>query len=136
MVWGRKNGSEHAAADEVENVLGPSSSVRGDLKAERGFRIDGKIDGNVASGGAIVIGETGHVRGNVEGTDVVVVGRVDGNVTASGHLDIGAKGKVIGDVSAKSMRIETGGVFRGTSLMGEGEASDVETPEAAALAAN
>lgn len=134
MVWGRKNGNNHAAADEVENVLGASSSVRGDLKAERGFRIDGKIEGNIESAGAVVIGETGHVRGNVQGTDVVVVGRVDGNITASGHLDIGAKGKVVGDVSAKSMRIETGGVFRGTSLMGEGDAPAAEPAEAAAAA--
>ena len=35
-----------------------------------------------------------------------------------GHLEILAKGTVEGDIAAKSMRIETGGVFRGTSRMG------------------
>ena len=40
----------------------------------------------------------------------------------SGHLEILAKGRIEGDISAKSMRIETGGVFRGTSSMG-GEAA-------------
>jgi cytoskeletal protein CcmA (bactofilin family) len=134
MVWGRKNANERGSADELENVLGATSAVRGDLKAERGFRIDGKIDGNVESEGAIVIGETGQVHGNVVGTDVVVVGRVEGNITASGHLDIGAKGKVVGDVTAKSMRIETGGVFRGTSFMGEGDAPPVLTAETVAVA--
>jgi cytoskeletal protein CcmA (bactofilin family) len=45
-----------------------------------------------------------------------------GDVVCSGHLEILAKGRIEGDISAKSMRIETGGVFRGTSSMG-GEAS-------------
>jgi len=137
MAWGKKNGGEQrSGTEEIENVLGASSSVRGDLKAERGFRIDGKVDGNVETAGPVVIGETGHIRGNVQGTDVIVVGRVDGNITASGHLDIGAKGKVVGDVTAKSMRIETGGVFRGTSFMGESDppAPAVATSEAVAAA--
>ena len=36
----------------------------------------------------------------------------------SGHLEILAKGRIEGDIDAKSVRIETGGVFRGTSRMG------------------
>jgi cytoskeletal protein CcmA (bactofilin family) len=59
------------------------------------------------------------VNGNVRGGDVIVVGRVDGNILARGHLDIRASGKVVGDVKAASFRIETGGVFLGTSRMGE-----------------
>jgi cytoskeletal protein CcmA (bactofilin family) len=50
---------------------------------------------------------------------VVVAGQVFGDVTCSGHLEILAKGKVEGDIDAKSMRIETGGVFCGTSRMGQ-----------------
>jgi len=127
MAWGRKQGNEQAAAGEIENILGAASEVRGDLKGDRGFRIDGKVAGNIESGGPVVIGETGHVRGNVQGTDVIVVGKVDGNVTASGHLDVGPKGRVVGDVTARSMRIESGGVFRGTSAMGgSGEADESE----------
>ena len=119
MGWGQKNNQAKATADEVENILGVSSVVRGDLKAERGFRVDGKVEGNVESSGPVVIGETGSVRGDVRGSDVIIVGKVQGNVTASGHLDIAAKGRVLGDVKAKSIRIETGGTFRGKSLMGE-----------------
>jgi cytoskeletal protein CcmA (bactofilin family) len=135
MVWGRKSESDRTSTEEIENILGPTSAVRGDLKAERGFRIDGKVDGSIESGGPVVIGETGHVHGNVQGTDVVVVGRVEGNIIASGHLDIGAKGKVVGDVTAKSMRIETGGVFRGTSFMGESD-SPAALPAETVAAAN
>ncbi len=131
MGWGQKNNqAKAAAAGEIENILGVTSVVRGDLKAERGFRVDGKVEGNVESTGPVIIGETGSVRGDVRGTDVIVVGKVQGNVTASGHLDIGAKGRVLGDVNAKSIRIETGGTFRGKSSMGDDEeAEQVELSE-------
>jgi cytoskeletal protein CcmA (bactofilin family) len=134
MAWGRKTAGAESSPAEIDNVIGPATVVRGDLKGERGFRIDGKIEGSVDSEGAVVLGETGSVHGNVTGTDVVIVGRVEGNVTARGHLDIGATGRVVGDVTATSMRIETGGVLRGTSFMGTEEGAEAAEPETAAPA--
>jgi cytoskeletal protein CcmA (bactofilin family) len=121
MAWGnKKNTPQHPhSSEEIGNILEASTVVKGDLKSDRGFRIDGTIEGSLESNGAIVIGESGHVSGDVYGGDVIVVGRVDGNIRASGHLDIRSSGKVVGDVKAKSFRIETGGVFLGTSRMGE-----------------
>ena len=36
-------------ADNIENVLGQSVRVQGDLKAQGAFRIDGTVDGSVES---------------------------------------------------------------------------------------
>jgi cytoskeletal protein CcmA (bactofilin family) len=123
MAWKSKPESGGGAThDAIENVLGRSCVVHGDLSAEGAFRIDGTVEGSVESRAAVVVGESGTVRGLVRGTDVVVAGSVVGDVICSGHLEILDKGRIEGDISAKSMRIETGGVFRGTSSMG-GEAS-------------
>jgi cytoskeletal protein CcmA (bactofilin family) len=125
MAWGSKTEisslppAKPATRDAIENILGQSCVVRGDLTAEGAFRIDGTIEGSVESRGAVVVGESGVVRGGVRGTDVVIAGQVVGDVVATGHLEILAKGKVEGDIEAKSMRIETGGVFCGTSRMGQ-----------------
>lgn len=137
MAWGsKKNGNGQHGAEEIANVLEASTVVKGNLKSERGFRIDGKIEGSVESGAAIVIGKGGVVTGDIRATDVIVVGRVDGNIEASGHLDVRATGRVIGDVTASSFRIETGGVFRGTSRMGEepDDSQERSVAEAASLA--
>jgi cytoskeletal protein CcmA (bactofilin family) len=121
MAWRAKPESGGGATrDAIENVLGQSCIVRGDLASEGAFRIDGTIEGSVESKAAVVVGESGVVRGSVRGTDVVVAGTVIGDVTATGHLEILAKGRIEGDLAARSMRIETGGVFRGTSSMGDG----------------
>jgi cytoskeletal protein CcmA (bactofilin family) len=124
MAWGSKREPSALAANQIENVLGKSLHVHGDLKAQGAFRIDGTVDGAVTSAGAVIIGEGGVVNGDVTGTDIVVAGQVHGNVTATGHLDIVASGRVEGDIDAKSFRIETGGVFRGTSRMGGQAAAD------------
>ena len=127
MAWGNKKSTpqQQHSTEEIGNILEASTVVKGDLKSDRGFRIDGTIEGSLESKGAIVIGESGAVLGDVRGGDVIVVGRVEGNIVARGHLDIRSSGKVVGDVKAASFRIETGGMFLGTSRMGE----EPEEPE-------
>ena len=119
MAWRSKPEAGAPARDTIENILGRSCSIRGDLEADGAFRIDGAIEGAVKSRAAVVIGETGVVRGDVTGSDIVVAGQIHGNVSCTGHLEILAKGKVEGNIDAQSVRIETGGVFRGTSCMGK-----------------
>ncbi len=120
MAWGTKLPKEGAAtkSDVIENIIGRSCTIRGDLAADGAFRIDGTIEGSVESRASVVLGESGVIRGGVRGTDVVIAGTVQGDVICEGHLEILAKGTVEGDIAAKSMRIETGGIFRGTSRMG------------------
>jgi cytoskeletal protein CcmA (bactofilin family) len=144
MGWRSKDeGTRPADREPIENVLGRSAFVRGELSAEGAFRIDGTIEGTVASRAEIVIGESGVVRGDVVGSDVVVAGQIIGNVRCSGHLEILAKGKVEGDIAAQSVRIETGGVFRGTSFMGgagttakDGKGREAESEPAHAIDAH
>ena len=119
MGWRSKPDNGRAARDPIENILGRSCLIRGDLVAEGAFRIDGTVEGSVESQASVVVGEGGIVRGDVRGVDVVVAGQIHGNVTCTGHLEILAKGVIEGDLAAKSMRLETGGIFRGTSHMGE-----------------
>lgn len=132
MGWRSKNETSRPTRDPIENIIGRSCVIRGDLAAEGAFRIDGTIEGSVESRGAVVIGEGGCVRGDVSASDVVVAGQIVGHVRCSGHLEILAKGRIEGDIDADSVRVETGGVFRGTSRMGQGGGLREEgaTPEA------
>jgi len=137
MAWGSsKREGAATKSDAIENVIGRSCVIRGDLAAEGAFRIDGTIDGSVESQASVVVGESGIVRGGVRGTDVVIAGTVQGDVTCAGHLEILAKGKVEGDIAAKSMRIETGGVFCGTSRMGGHESRSENIPGAIPVSAD
>jgi cytoskeletal protein CcmA (bactofilin family) len=141
MAWRSSPTSAPPARDAIENMLGRSCVIRGDFTAEGSIRIDGTIEGSVESRAAVVVGDSGIVRGGVRGSDVVIAGQVVGDIVCSGHLEILAKGRVEGDIDAKSMRIETGGVFCGTSRMGQRTgasgtaetASDADVDEQGAL---
>jgi cytoskeletal protein CcmA (bactofilin family) len=126
MSW-RGQKESGLTIDKIENVVGRSCVVRGDLAADGAFRVDGTIEGSVASKSAVVVGESGAVTGNVRAVDVLVAGKVHGNVCCSGHLDILGTGAIEGDIDAKSLRVEIGGVFAGTSHMGQ---KPVEQPAA------
>jgi cytoskeletal protein CcmA (bactofilin family) len=117
MGWRSRPDSSKARRDQIENVLGRSSLVRGNLSADGAFRIDGWVEGSVESRSIIVIGESGAVRGNVTGSEIIVAGKIMGNVVCSGQIEILATGRIEGDIDAKKIRIETGGIFRGTSHM-------------------
>jgi hypothetical protein len=63
MAWSKKKNGSVSTSEEIGNILEASSVVRGELKSDRGFRIDGKIEGLVESSAAIIIGESGVVSG-------------------------------------------------------------------------
>lgn len=117
MSWrGQKESTP--TVDKIENVVGRSCTVHGDLAADGAFRVDGTIEGSVESKASVVVGESGAVKGNVRAVDVLVAGKIHGNVVCTGHLDIMSTGTIEGDIDAKSLRVETGGIFAGTSRMG------------------
>jgi cytoskeletal protein CcmA (bactofilin family) len=128
-MWPFRDSKDAIPTFTVENTIAAGSRVRGDVSGPGGFRVDGAIEGALAADGPVVIGDGGSVDGDIRGRDVTVLGRVRGDVVASGHLEIGPKGKVLGNVTAQSFRMHAGGVFRGTSCMGEAE----EAPPLAVL---
>ena len=115
--------------DLIENTLGWTSLLRGDLFSEGALQINGWVEGSVECRSAVVIGASGAVRGRVLGADVVVAGKVLGNVICSGHLEILATGRIEGDVEAQSVRVEAGGVLLGTTRMGQEAPDPTAAPE-------
>jgi cytoskeletal protein CcmA (bactofilin family) len=110
--------------EKIETVLGPSSSFRGELKAQGGVRLDGAFDGTLESESNVIVGENANVAADIAGFNVTVAGKVIGDISAVGRLEILATGYVRGDISASSLLIEEGGIFRGQSLR-----DDEGTPE-------
>jgi cytoskeletal protein CcmA (bactofilin family) len=121
---------------DAPNVLAAGTTVRGDLRGDGGFHIDGHVDGSVESNGPVTVGESGSVSGLIKGTDVSIEGMVNGDVQASGHIAIGARGQLLGDATGRSMKVADGGVLCGMTRLGEheglsvGPATPVKVPAA------
>jgi cytoskeletal protein CcmA (bactofilin family) len=97
----------------INTIIGPGSSVSGDIESGGFTRVDGNIRGDVSAKGRVVIGEKARMKSNVSGTFVTVGGVVFGNVLASERLIILATGLIMGDVITRRIQADDGCLVHG-----------------------
>ena len=102
---------------DVEAFLGKNTSFEGKLSFDGMVRLDGKFDGEIFSGDALMIGETATVNAEINVSTLVVDGRVSGNVSATDKIEIHSTGKLYGNITTPVLVIEQGGVFDGACKM-------------------
>ncbi len=119
----------HPPQKRLDSLIGAGTRVEGDVVFTGGLRIDGTINGNVATvdnlAGTLVISEQARVAGEVRVSHVVINGTVTGPVSANDYLELQAKARVHGDVHYRSLEMHVGAVV-------EGKLAHVE-PETAAI---
>ena len=132
MAFGKKNGSEKAAAaprtgagEASMSIIGPGMNIVGDLMTEGTVRVEGRIEGTIRAGKAVVIGKEGEVVGDVVTQDAVIGGKVRGTVTAESRLELQATSDIEGVIHARSqhLHLEEGARFNGQVQMLDGGAT-------------
>lgn len=89
-----------------ETTIGEAVSIKGSLAFERLLRIDGSFEGELRSGGDLVVGAHGTLHGDVKGMNRVVVdGTVVGDIQCE-SLEVRNEGFVHGDIVCKSLRVD------------------------------
>lgn len=99
------------------NTITVGTSIKGDIQANGDFRMDGTLEGNITLTGKLVIGEQGHILGNVVCQNANVIGTIDGNLSVKEFLTLYATSRVKGDIVANKLAIEPGAYFTGTCHM-------------------
>ena len=105
-------------------------TLKGTVEGEGVVQVEGTVVGEFNMVGAIIVADTGLVKGPISADVVRVAGRVEGNVTAREHMRLEHSGTLIGDVATASLVVEDGGRLNGRSTMmqapePEGELKDV-----------
>ena len=92
----------------IDSLIGAGTTVRGDVVFTGGLRIDGTVEGNVATadGTDRHAGDqrAGAHRGEINVSHVVVNGTVNGPIAARDYLELQAKARVDGDVHVPHAR--------------------------------
>ena len=99
------------------NTITVGTSIKGDIQANGDFRMDGTLEGNITLTGKLVIGEQGHIVGNVVCQNANVIGIIDGNLAVKEFLTLYATSRVKGDIVANKLAIEPGAYFTGSCHM-------------------
>jgi cytoskeletal protein CcmA (bactofilin family) len=113
----------------LDSLIGAGTTVHGDILFTGGLRIDGIVNGNVATvdnqPGTLVISEQARVEGEVRVSHVVVNGAVSGPVTANDYLELQAKARVQGDVLYRSLEMHVGAIVQGKLAHAEPESASI-----------
>jgi cytoskeletal protein CcmA (bactofilin family) len=120
----------------IETIIGKGTNIEGTVNIEGSTRIDGNVTGKVISNDVITVGSTGVVKAEIRAKAIVVGGRVEGNLFASDKVELQAKSELVGDITSKSLLVEHGAIFHGSSKMkeaGAGSPSPAPTPSTGAI---
>lgn len=107
--------------DNIESLLSPGVEINGSIFSQGSLRIDGKVEGKVNIKGDLVIGEQGHIKGEVRAANLQLAGRIEGNAVINGRFDLTSTGVMNGDVQCSILTIDEGGKLNGNTSMGQTE---------------
>ncbi len=115
-------GKSEARQSDLNGFLDSGSHLKGELRFDTSFRVDGKFTGSIFSEGDLMVGEGGEIEGDLAVGRVFVSGTIRGSLRASRRVQIAPSGKVFADIETPSLEIEDGALFEGRcSMVREGE---------------
>lgn len=109
---GRGRGGSSRPAG-VPSIISSDVVIKGSIESAGELQFDGEIDGDVRAKG-LVIGDGARVDGEVMAEKVRVSGTVEGSIRAV-EVELAATAHVKGDITHKSLTIESGAHFDGSS---------------------
>ena len=92
-------------------------TIKGTIEGEGVVQVEGTVEGEFNMVGAIIVADSGLVKGPITADVVRIAGRVEGNITAREHMRLENTGTLIGDVTTASLVVVDGGCLNGRSTM-------------------
>jgi cytoskeletal protein CcmA (bactofilin family) len=99
----------------LNGYIDKGSYIRGDLSFEETFRIDGRFEGKIRSGGELILGDDADVNAEMEVGRLSVNGKLKGSVHATERVELLAGARVLGH-------------FEGSCQMGKEASNLLELP--------
>ena len=107
---------------KIETWIGGNVTIVGDINFTGACSVDGSIEGNLHSedpDSTLILGETGHIIGNMNVASLYANGRIDGNVVASKKVELHPKARINGDLHYNSLEMAVGAGVNGKLLYEE-----------------
>lgn len=99
--------------NEAETIIGESVHVKGNFESSGNIIINGILEGEVKTEGAILIGEKSKISANIEAEEMMVKGLIEGNIKINEYLAIGSSAKITGNIECAQISIEKGAEING-----------------------
>jgi len=103
--------------NKIVSIIGPGTKIKGEVFSQGTIRLEGEVEGQVRSDDTIVVHDSGNIKADLYGGQVIISGEVHGNVFAQDRLEITSSARVFGDITAPRIAIAEGVVFEGKCTM-------------------
>ena len=98
---------------DILGKLNVTGYITGNSKAAEVYADGAKINGEIVSEGAVKIGSSSVVIGNIFATSAVIAGAVKGDIDVKGPVILDDSAIVMGNIKSKSVQINIGAVIEG-----------------------
>ncbi len=99
--------------NEVSRISS-STEIKGSLISQSDIRIDGVFEGELITGGKLVLGENAVLRGNVMCANADVWGKIEGDLTVGDTASFKENSSFDGHLKTIRICIEMGASFSGS----------------------
>jgi cytoskeletal protein CcmA (bactofilin family) len=131
----RRKHNKSIEVTKLSSLVADNMAITGDVAFSSGLRVDGRIDGDVASedgaNGLLVLSEKGSINGSVRTWDAVINGTINGDLEVLHFLELQANARVTGNITYRQMQLECGAAVEGR-LVCAGDAAGAPVGPAAA----
>ena len=100
------------AKGSAKVLIGNGVTITGEIKKADEVQIDGDADVTMKTDN-LVVGASGHCKGNIETQNADIWGEFDGDLKSYGTLTIQEQGKVSGTIEYQNLQIKLGGKLSG-----------------------
>lgn len=122
-----KDKEEKKKVGEIAGFIGKGMAFEGRLSFEETIRVDGSFKGEISSVGTLVVGDGGHVEGEIKVGSAIISGTVKGRLDASTRVELRSPGKFSGEIKTPTLIIDEGVVFEGNCTMVKKDGASYET---------
>jgi len=103
-------------------IIGPGIHINGDINGDENLVVEGRVDGKIRlDSHQVDIGQSGRVNANITAKVIKIAGEVRGDITGTEKVIISRSGNVHGNIVAPRMTLEDGAIFKGSIDMDPGE---------------
>lgn len=111
---------------KIDSFIGTNSTLSGDIFSKSSLCVEGVVEGNIFSDGAVIVGKTAYISGNIEAHNTAVSGKVKGNIIVKDYAKLTSSCIVDGDIHAANFIADEGAVFNGKCYMNNNEETVTE----------
>ncbi len=116
-----ERGREANIDASFNSFFGSGINMKGTLDFRGTIRFDGKFEGEIKSGGTLVVGDTGVLKAKIKTGYIVSSGRIVGDVQATQSVSICPRSELKGNIETPDLQVYSGARFDGNCKMVEKE---------------